>query len=88
MGPDHVLYHCLREDEIYDVLYACHDEPNGGHFVAKRTTLKVLHASYYWPNLHKDAKEYVNKCDECKGWENPHKLMKCLYATPNLLGTI
>jgi hypothetical protein len=44
MGHDHVLHHYLKEEKIYDVLHACHDEPNGGHFVSKITTLKVLHA--------------------------------------------
>lgn len=41
-GPDQVMRRCFREDETYDILHACHDEPCGGHFVAKRTTLKIL----------------------------------------------
>ena len=34
-GPEQVMHRCLREDETYNVLMACHDEPCGGHFVAK-----------------------------------------------------
>jgi hypothetical protein len=72
MGHDHVLHCCLREDKIYDVLHACHDEPNGGHFATKITTLKVLNAGYYWPTLHKDAREYVSRCDECQRMDKTH----------------
>ena len=42
IGPDQVTHRCVREDETYDILQACHDEPCGGHFAAKRTTYKVL----------------------------------------------
>lgn len=65
MGPDHdhVLRRCLQKDEVYDVLHACHDEPNGSNFAAERTTLKVIHAGYYWLTLYKDAREYVSHCD-------------------------
>lgn len=35
IGLDQVTRRCLREDEIYDVLHACHDEPCGGHFASK-----------------------------------------------------
>ena len=27
MGPDLEIRHCVREDEIYSILKACHDEP-------------------------------------------------------------
>lgn len=64
-GPDHIMRRCVREDEIYDILHICHDEPCGRHFVGKRTTLKVLTTRYYWPTLHKDAINYITKCDKC-----------------------
>ena len=34
-GPNQVMHQCIREDETYDILRACHDEPYGGHFVSK-----------------------------------------------------
>ena len=52
---DQVMHRCIREDETYDILRACHDEPCGGHFVAKRTAFKILTIGYYWPTLHKDT---------------------------------
>ena len=50
---DLIICKCVREDEIYDILIACHDEPCRGHFADKRTTYKILHSSYYWLNLFK-----------------------------------
>ena len=54
-GLDQVTQRCLREDETYDILHACHDEPCGGHFSSKRTTMKILNIGYYRSTLHKDA---------------------------------
>eukprot|EP00253_Pinus_taeda_P013694 PITA_13694 len=34
------IHKCIREDEIYDILKACHDEPSGGHFADHRTRHK------------------------------------------------
>ena len=57
---------CIREDEIYDILRACHDEPYGGHFVDRITGHKVLQMGYYWPMIFKDAKKYVQSCNSCQ----------------------
>lgn len=50
-GPDLIICICVREDKIYDILKAYHDEPYVGHFADKQTTYKILHSSYYWSNL-------------------------------------
>ena len=52
---------CVREDEIIEILKACHDEPCGGHFADKRTTYKVLKLGYYWPSIFKDSRAYVKR---------------------------
>ena len=62
-GLDCVIRRCVREDEIPDILKACHDEPCGGHFADKRTAYKILYLRYHWPSLFKDTKEYVKRCD-------------------------
>jgi len=64
--PDLMIRTCVREDEMPDILKACHDEPCGGHFVHKRTSYKILSLGYYWPSIFKDAKEYVKSCDNCQ----------------------
>eukprot|EP00253_Pinus_taeda_P008796 PITA_08796 len=54
--PDCVIRRCVWEDEIPDILKACHDEPCGGYFADKRTAYKILSLGYYWPSLFKDTK--------------------------------
>ena len=34
-GPDLEIRRCVKEDEIFSILKACHDEPYGGHFADK-----------------------------------------------------
>ena len=34
-GPDQVMRRCVGEDETYEILHACHNEPCGGHFLEK-----------------------------------------------------
>lgn len=70
---DQVIWRCAREDETYDVLKACHDEPFGSHFIAKRATFKILTTGYYWPTLHKDASQYTRKCDKYQRMGRPTK---------------
>ena len=57
---------CVREDEVFDILKACHDGPCGGNFADRRTTHKVLRTGYYWPTIFKDAKKFVQACDSCQ----------------------
>ena len=72
-GLDQVTQRCLREDETYDFLCTCHDEPCGGHFASKRTTLKILNTGYYQPTLHKDVAQYTKRCDKCQRMGQPTK---------------
>lgn len=63
---DICIHKCIREDEIYDILKACHDEPCGGHFIDRRTGCKVLQMGYYWLPIFKDSKKYAHACDSCQ----------------------
>jgi len=65
-SSDLLIRKCVREEEIFDILKACHDKPCGGHFANKRTTYKVLKLGYYWPTIFKDSKAYVKRCDNCQ----------------------
>jgi len=70
-GYDMIIRRCIREDEIIDILTSCHDQPFGGHFVAKRTTHKILSLGYYWPSIFKDSKKYVRSCDNFQRMGRP-----------------
>ena len=60
LRPDQILRRCVREEEVFDILLTYHDGPCEGHFETKRTTFKVLQASYYWLTLHQDVKIYTS----------------------------
>ena len=68
---DLIIRRCIREDEIIDILKACHDEPCGGYFEDKRTSYKVLRLGYYWTTLFRDANKYVRSCDNCQRMGKP-----------------
>ena len=58
---------CALEGEIPYILESCHVAAYGGHFGGHRTTAKVLQSGYYWPNIFKDAYEFVNVVTCAKG---------------------
>ena len=62
---------CVWEDEIFEILKACHDELCGQTFVDRRTAYKVLNSGYYWPTLFKDVKTYVKSHDNCQRMGKP-----------------
>ena len=69
---DQEIQRHIREDEVNDILKACHDGPSGGHFDDKRKAHKILRMGYYWPLLFKDAKKYVWACDSCQRMGQPN----------------
>eukprot|EP00253_Pinus_taeda_P004058 PITA_04058 len=74
VGEDMQIRRCVQQDEIFDILKACHDQPCGGHFSNRRTTHKVLHTGYYWPTIFKDAKKFFQACDSCQRAGRPSHL--------------
>ena len=57
---------CVREDEVFDILKACHDGQCGGYFADRRIAHKVLQTGYYLPAIFKYAKKFVQACDSCQ----------------------
>ena len=73
MGLDHIMRRYVREDEVYDVLHACHNELSRGNYAAKRTTYKLLQVGYYQTTMFKDANQYVYRGDDYQRMVNPSK---------------
>ena len=63
----------VHEDDIFDILKACHDGPCGRHFVDHRTGHKVLKKGDYWPTIFKDAKKLVQPCDSFQREGHPRQ---------------
>ena len=61
----------MREDEIFGILKACHEEPCGGHFADKQTGYKVLSIGHCWPTIFQDAKKFMKGCDSFQRMGQP-----------------
>jgi hypothetical protein len=48
------------------ILAEAHEGIAGGNYVGKETMQKALRDGLWWPNLHKDVKEYYRACDVCQ----------------------
>ncbi len=68
---DGVIY---KEKQIYipndkhiktQLLTEAHDVPVSGH-VGVTKTIDLLTRTYYWPNMHKEVKQYVTSCLPCQ----------------------
>ncbi|GJX04518.1 putative nucleotidyltransferase, ribonuclease H [Tanacetum coccineum] len=57
---------CVAGKEILEILAHCHSGPTRGHHGASITRRKVYEYGFYWPNIFKDAKDYVMRCDACQ----------------------
>nr|GEZ36906.1 hypothetical protein [Tanacetum cinerariifolium] len=60
------MIRCVAGSETLDILAHCHSGPTGGHHSASVTTKKVYKSRFYWPNVFKDANEYIRRCDACQ----------------------
>ncbi|GJU05004.1 reverse transcriptase domain-containing protein [Tanacetum coccineum] len=63
---DNVMRRCAVGSKILEILAHCHSGLTGGHHSASITRRKVYESSFFWPNIFKDAKNYVMRCDACQ----------------------
>ncbi|GJT60755.1 reverse transcriptase domain-containing protein [Tanacetum coccineum] len=61
-----VMRRYVAGNEIFEILAHYHSGSTGGHHSASITGRKVYESGFYWPNIFKDAKDYVMKCDACQ----------------------
>ncbi|GKV48760.1 hypothetical protein SLEP1_g55555 [Rubroshorea leprosula] len=60
------LLRCLNPYEAEYALREVHEGVCGSHVGARTLAHKVLRQGYYWPNIHKDATYFVQKCPKCQ----------------------
>ncbi|GJZ59953.1 reverse transcriptase domain-containing protein [Tanacetum coccineum] len=63
---DNVIRRCVVGNEILEILGHCHSGPTEGHHSASINGRKVYESGFYWPNIFKDTKDYVMRCDACQ----------------------
>jgi hypothetical protein len=73
MGADSILRRCVLEHERPRILAESHEGIAGGHYAGKATVQKVLCAGLWWPTIHRDSKEYCQKCDVCQRVGKPNR---------------
>ena len=59
------LLRCIDKEQAERMIKELHDGPNGGHFLARKTAMKIMRDGYYWPSLFHDYHKYVRKCEKC-----------------------
>jgi hypothetical protein len=64
--PDQIIWRCVPKEEHSCILQPYHQLACGGHFGAKKTSLKVLQASFFWLTIFKDAFWFCSACDRCQ----------------------
>ncbi|XP_057811730.1 uncharacterized protein LOC131025967 [Salvia miltiorrhiza] len=78
------LLKCLSPEEANFALKEIHAGCCGGHTGFRDLVQKIIRAGFYWPNVNKDAREFVRKCEVCQrhaGRINvPGKTMGVMYA--------
>ncbi|XP_068304178.1 uncharacterized protein [Pyrus communis] len=56
---------CLAPPDDLKVLSSIHEGVCRNHSRGRSLAHRALNAGYYWPTMHQDAKELVQKCDHC-----------------------
>ncbi|XP_063949979.1 uncharacterized protein LOC135152800 [Daucus carota subsp. sativus] len=57
---------CLRPDEAREALKEVHEGICGQHLGGRALAHKITRFGFFWPNMLKDAKDYVKRCDRCQ----------------------
>ena len=56
---------CIHLEASKLLLEELHEGICGSHMRGRSLSHKALTQGYWWPNMQKEAQEYVKKCDQC-----------------------
>nr|GEY22716.1 reverse transcriptase domain-containing protein [Tanacetum cinerariifolium] len=80
---DQIIRRCVRGQEAFDILKACHEGPTEGHHGANLIAKKVFDVGFFWPTIYRDAHTMIKSCDTCQKQgkisqrdEMPHSLSR------------
>jgi hypothetical protein len=73
MGVDNIFRRCVLEHERPRILAEAHEGIAGGHYACKYTAQKVLYAGLWWKTVHRDSKDYCQRCDACQMVGKPNR---------------
>nr|GEU62392.1 retrotransposon protein, putative, Ty3-gypsy subclass [Tanacetum cinerariifolium] len=55
-----------KERSANYIIREVHEGACGMHAKARSVVAKIMRHGYYWPSMHRDTKEVVDKCDSCQ----------------------
>ena len=65
---------CVEEEEAKYILEEDHKGVCGDHTRSRSMVNKIIRTCYYWPTMHKEAKEYMEKCDKSQRFGNIQRI--------------
>ena len=74
LSEDHKLYKrsfsgpyllCIHPEQTESLLEEMHEGFCGSHTGGRSLADRALTQGYWWPNMQREALEYVRKCDQC-----------------------
>ena len=57
---------CVHPEASESLLDELHERVCGSHTGGRSLSHRALTQGYWWPNMQKEAQEYVKKCDQCQ----------------------
>ena len=75
LSEDHKLYKrffsgpyllCVHPELTESLLEELHEGICGSHIVGRFLAHRAITQGYWWPNMQREALEYVRKCDQCQ----------------------
>ena len=57
---------CVHPEALELLLEELHEGIYGNHTRGKFLSYRALTQGYWWPNMQREAQEYVKKCDQCQ----------------------
>ena len=57
---------CVHPEALESLLEKLHEGVCGSHTGGRSLSHRALTQRYWWPNMQKEAQEYVKKCDQCQ----------------------
>ncbi|GKD33438.1 reverse transcriptase domain-containing protein, partial [Tanacetum coccineum] len=60
------MLRCVRQLQANYIIREVHKGAYGMHARSRSVVAKIMRQGYYWPTMHRDAKEELDKCDSCQ----------------------
>ena len=65
-GPSGPYLLCVHPELIESLLEELHEGICGSHTKGRSLAHRAITQGYWWPNMQREALEYVKKCDQCQ----------------------